>query len=529
MQIAVQAQIESLIVETYYVSDSFDATDTLGGGLEEGSVTYRIYLDLTEGCSLMKIYGDEDHMIRIGSTEKFFNNAIRGKSFGYEISQTNLKLNTVALDTWITMGLSTNKHFGIPKSEDPDTSIVGGKYNDGGSEHIAGGLLVNSDPVAGTPLTVTDGLVLSTVSISGIVNYGIKNVLTGNDSTIFGDPANKGRLVSNNMGLIYNNGITGPTPDNKILLAQLTTRGEISFKLNVEVAVPDEFGTKIIKYVAEDTLLDDETVFSKWLSYPPDCGCTDPNYLEYRSDVTCDDGSCQTPVIFGCTDPLACNFDPDANKNLPELCCYDSQCALDLNIVCPGVIYGCTDPAALNYNPDANAASEYDTCCYVAGCTNSLYKEYNPQACYDDGSCKVLLVPGCLTKTACNYNPVANVHVEDSCIYGGTECDEFLTVDSKDILAAWFIDKNTESADCLVRLFPNPVSDQLTFLIEVDHESTVSLELMDMNGRVIWRDFPRAISLPYSGLLDMSHFSSGSYLFNVYNNNRRVSLSLIKN
>jgi hypothetical protein len=33
-------------------------------------------------------------------------------------------------------------------------------------------------------------------------------------------------------------GIKGPTPDNRILIAQLTTNGELSFDLNIQVGTP---------------------------------------------------------------------------------------------------------------------------------------------------------------------------------------------------------------------------------------------------------------------------------------------------
>lgn len=48
------AQIEKVTVERYYVSDANDATDTFGGYLEPGSVTYRVYIDLLPGCVLKK-------------------------------------------------------------------------------------------------------------------------------------------------------------------------------------------------------------------------------------------------------------------------------------------------------------------------------------------------------------------------------------------------------------------------------------------------------------------------------------------
>jgi hypothetical protein len=142
-----QAQLEGVIVEKYYVSDESDATDTTGGGLEEGSVTYRLYIDLKEGTRLTKIYGDQNHKLSITSSAKFFNNILftGNNTFGFRILPVYLRFNTMALDTWLTIGFATKQHVGVLKSEDPDTSIIGGKKNDGGSGEIVSGLLINND------------------------------------------------------------------------------------------------------------------------------------------------------------------------------------------------------------------------------------------------------------------------------------------------------------------------------------------------------------------------------------------------
>ena len=125
LTITVNAQdaIIKTFVETYYISDNNDATDTLGGFLQSGSTTYRIYLQLKKACKLLSVYGDANHTIKINSTDVFFNNKDRGKTFGKEIVKTNLSNNTVALDSWITIGQATTTkngltYFGIPKSLD---------------------------------------------------------------------------------------------------------------------------------------------------------------------------------------------------------------------------------------------------------------------------------------------------------------------------------------------------------------------------------------------------------------------------
>ena len=49
-------------------------------------------------------------------------------------------------------------------------------------------------------------------------------------------------------------------------------------------------------------------------------------------------------------------------------------------------IFGCTDPLAINYDPTANA--EDGSCIYfIFGCTDMMANNYNPDANVDDGSC----------------------------------------------------------------------------------------------------------------------------------------------
>lgn len=58
-------------------------------------------------------------------------------------------------------------------------------------------------------------------------------------------------------------------------------------------------------------------------------GCTDPFYLEFNPLATTDDGSCMTPVVWGCVYETADNYDPAANTD-------DGSCiAPSGNVDCP--------------------------------------------------------------------------------------------------------------------------------------------------------------------------------------------------
>jgi hypothetical protein len=338
------AQIEKVFIETYYITDANDATDTTGGGIDAGTKTYRIYVDLKPGSKIRKIYGDTYHRLMFSSTEVFFNNKVDGLTFAKDFNRNSFKENTVALDTWLTIGQvsqqSTKTYFGVPKPADRDGSFIGGLNSDGGSAAIAQGLLVNSDTEMGIPLTTADGIDTMLSEPNNWAHYGFQDFATQNDSTIFGSLVPGMSFVSNNAGLINSAGIGGVIRDtNQVLIAQLTTRGELSFEINLEIEQLDGVFTKIVKYVAKsDTLLEDEAL-SPFLSYPFLCGCLDANYLEYKDIYACNfQDSCKTLVVLGCMDTSACNFDPKANYNVPSLCCYPGLCNdRDLNVVCPAL------------------------------------------------------------------------------------------------------------------------------------------------------------------------------------------------
>ena len=339
------AQLEKVIVEKYYVSDSNDFTDTSGGIVSIGSTTYRIYIDLAPGSILKKIYGDPNHPFEITSTEVFFNNILDGKSFGKDLTKVSLSENTVALDSWITLGQvpkkqGTKTYYGILKNQDDDGSFIGGINNDGGSSLITNGLLINNDPSCGIPLIVSDGIDTMTVTPNSWSDVGVVDFTSGNDSTIFGSLVPKKEFISTGFSL-SNSGVTGVNLDsNQVIIAQLTTKGDLSFKINLELEELVNGVPTLVKYVAKDTLLVAGEIFSPFLSYPQSCGCDDPDFLEYNSSFVCYlEGSCQTPIKIGCMDSMACNYDPAVNINVEELCCYPGFCA-DRNIeeVCPSLM-----------------------------------------------------------------------------------------------------------------------------------------------------------------------------------------------
>jgi len=342
-----QDAIKNVFVETYYVSDAKDATDTNGGFLEPGSKTYRIYIQMKPGCKLLSLYGDKNNTLKIKSTAPIFNNIDYGVSFAKDMRVSDLRKNTVALDSWLTLGQVTKKasntYFGVLKSQDNDGSIIGGVNNDGGSGTVQGGLLTNNDPLAGPAITSSDGMDTLANVPSNWFSKGFIDVVSGEDSTIFGSARSGSEFISNDAYLSNTGAIGGDPATNMVLVAQLTTKGEISFELNVQVSDPDVNNGYRSYYVAkgiDSTYKSEQKIInvSPYLKYPIECGCTDLNFLEYNKKYLCSAmDSCKTRIVLGCMDTKACNYNPEANYNVVYMCCYPGLCYdRDIALACPG-------------------------------------------------------------------------------------------------------------------------------------------------------------------------------------------------
>lgn len=201
--------------------------------------------------------------------------------------------------------------------------------------------------------------------------------------------------------------------DGKVLIAQLTTDGEIYYKINLEV-VPDvdNWSAAYYNWDAENPCSPPESTQSA-----PELNlqrvlyfCSDPEALNYDSNpfdwAEEDNGTCSYAIPSGCTDPIACNFDDEAVED-------DGSCLYP---------NGCLDPLACNYNPDSNC--DDGTCQYPDGCTDSSACNFNATATCDDGTCEYITCAGCIDPTACNYEQGATLD-DGSCFYPNGCTDVF--------------------------------------------------------------------------------------------------------
>ena len=159
-------------------------------------------------------------------------------------------------------------------------------------------------------------------------------------------------------------------------------------------------------------------------------GCMDENGCDYDPNALCP-GECNWDC-YGCNDETACNYNPNADVNLPQtLCVYtDLGCGCGLPASQPGYdcfgnclvdededgicdeIYGCTDPLAPNYQQEANI--DNNSCeNIVYGCTNPFAENFDELANTEDGSCELI---GCMAEGALNYSESATIDSGD-CVW----------------------------------------------------------------------------------------------------------------
>ncbi|HXC07015.1 MAG TPA: hypothetical protein VNZ86_19785, partial [Bacteroidia bacterium] len=197
-----KSALEGIIVEKYYVSDTTDQKDSLGGFLEAGSTTYRIYVDLKPGYTLQVVYGTEKHELRIQTSTRFYNNTQCGALIGYNVNSKKINTGNYALDTWITINSASNNHAGILINEDKDGSILNKKA-----------------------FTRADGLTNGNLPVIKPFNINFSCFKDGSNATLFSTRNGGWAAIS---GIV--SGAKGPTEENKILIAQLTTTGKLTFE-----------------------------------------------------------------------------------------------------------------------------------------------------------------------------------------------------------------------------------------------------------------------------------------------------------
>lgn len=245
--------LEDVVVEKYYISDANDASDPDAGSLAAGTVTYRIYIDMAPGYELETVFGSPNNPLKIETTTEFFNNEDRGGLTGNDLGTGFLDNGTVLLDSYVSMGAGGEGAWALPKASDPNGAI-----------NNSDGFLRSLNSKAGIPLRVADGL-------AGGNPPDVTFVPSGSIVSELDDVNDGPSVVINNGAWAVLGGVSGPTPENQILVAQISTDGEFSFELNIRLGAPDGSSET---YVAANATGDD--ILFDGLSYPDVPACQTP-------------------------------------------------------------------------------------------------------------------------------------------------------------------------------------------------------------------------------------------------------------
>ena len=149
-------------------------------------------------------------------------------------------------------------------------------------------------------------------------------------------------------------------------------------------------------------------------------GCTDDEAVNFNPSAEADDGSCEY-AVWGCTDVSACNFNSEAvfddgsclyGEYIFEGCFCWYGCGdewTDGTGGCDWIeITGCTDSEACNY--DENVCEEDGSCIYPIDVWGVDYVDCGGACLNDadgDGICDEVEILGCTIDTADNYDPLA--------------------------------------------------------------------------------------------------------------------------
>ncbi len=217
---AIAQGLDSVWVETYHVWDSLGANG-------KPLVTYRIWVDMTPGYLMQVVYGDRAHDLEVSTTTEFYNAPDGSVKYADQLGVKEALTNLLALDSWFTVGAVSNRYLAVPLHLDKDGSLFTcppfprpGRGSD-----------------KKRSLCKRDGL-LAADSVKAVVNWRFEPGYLGD--------IGGGVIHTMDGAWAVLGGTPGVTEQNQILIAQVTTSGELSYKLNIQVATVDRVA---IKYV----------------------------------------------------------------------------------------------------------------------------------------------------------------------------------------------------------------------------------------------------------------------------------------
>jgi hypothetical protein len=228
--------LEGVLLEKFYEVNAKDrSVQHLSGEIDEGAVTWRIFLDLEPGYRFQAAYGTAEHPLILKSTALIYNHNGFGNHNPNVIMEKFYKGDILFLDSWFSTGAATETQIALPRQYDTDHQDEFIRFEKGFLENDLGdgnGKLVMRDGMQNS-----DALVFPTFYH---MEDAQKKMMTTSvaKEVIIDDGAwaamGKGSMGADSLGR------------NHLLIAQVTTAGDLECKLNVMIGTPDG---KSIRYV----------------------------------------------------------------------------------------------------------------------------------------------------------------------------------------------------------------------------------------------------------------------------------------
>ena len=237
-----QNGLEKVIVEKYYISSAYDTSaNDYAGKLPFGAETYRIYADLLPGYKFLAAYGSPEHTLKIATTTTFYNNIDHGAIIPNVIPYRTLRKNTVMLDSWLSVGAAAEDCFGILKIDDDSIETIQHEKK----------FLANTKKSMGIPLTQKDGIVRHE-NVPRPFFFHIDSAVKIFDGN---HPGGLFEIKNGAWACLGGSKGADSLTNNRVLLAQVTTDGELSFELNIQVATPTKGVSQ--RFVARNPIEDE--------------------------------------------------------------------------------------------------------------------------------------------------------------------------------------------------------------------------------------------------------------------------------
>ena len=451
--VGVQAQgLEQIIVEQYYEASTADAAASEFGStdgiaeLPAGARTYRIFADLLPGYKLETVFGNTAHPLAISTTTFFYNQTDRGTALGHTNATGRLDENTCSIDSYLTFGMAGSTKRGVLKSADADATAVIFPNSEGSP------VMENQTAWMGTALTAADGMATGALITTQTIGISDLSAFTGNATSSFS---------TNNGAWFVLGGAQGEDPNgtNRILIAQITTSGSLSFNLNMRVS--PLAGGSFTDYVSSNPVGDEVTIPS--LNYPLAVDCNGVPGGPALPGTPCNDNdACTVNDVYtgtapncGCAGTFA-DADADGTCDANDVCpggpepgtpCDDGNAAtstdvIQANCTCAGTL-NCTPGAPCNDNnacttgevfdancncgggtavdPNDNNPCTLDSCDPITGVSNIFQDADGDGTCDANDQCPGGPEPG----TACNDNDACTTNdvIGANCLCAGTFAD----------------------------------------------------------------------------------------------------------